>query len=45
VSQYHWLAVGGFVFLVLLMLAKRQPREDRDFMSSRPTLEPRRLIR
>jgi hypothetical protein len=44
-SQYHWIAVIVFLFIGLLVLAKRQPRADRDFIANRPTLDPRPAIR
>jgi hypothetical protein len=43
--QFHWAIGGAVIFVALLLLAKRPPRADRDFMANRPTLDPRPMIR
>ena len=44
-SEYHWMAAGVVIFIALSILAKRQPRADRDFVANRPSLDPRPTVR
>jgi hypothetical protein len=44
-SQLHWAVTCVVIFVALLLLEKRQPREDREFIANRPTLDARPMGR